>query len=879
MSRKSQLLASIACAGLLASQAVAQEGETEQTEAQAEGETDVVRVVGFRSSLASSLEAKRNADQVIDSITSEDIGQFADQNIAEAIARISGVQIQRLNGEGSTVSVRGLSPLFTRVEIDGRTGVGGGADPSRETQLQFYNSDLFQTITVVKSPTAADVEGGLGGIVRLETPDPLDLGERSIALSAQMTDADQRDDQEPTYQGLYSDVFMDERLGVLVSASYLERDAGLDQIQNNRNWLIVGDDVDLADDADPALLALVGGRVPGRLRQEQESGDRERVNVNAKIQFMATPELELFLDGLYSQEDETIQRNRIQVQFSRGDLESGTLDASTGTLTEATFTGQRSEFRHFVRGQDNLTWGLNGGFDWTSGPWSLFGEASYQYNEVALEETRATHRTNSDDLGGYSIVDDPQYPILFTAATELDRADIDIRDLDLEDRVIESDDWVVRLDAEREVDLGLVTSFEFGARYASSTSSRRQQIANSVIEDEGGTYADGPELVRNDPFAAGFGPDGFLRAWPTLDPLALFNANDIAEVVDSQRRFEITEENIAFYGMANFEAEPGGWFARGNAGVRWTSTPYSGDGRIFITEADGTSIQSDDAPDLDADYNYFLPSFNLVLSPSEESDLQFRGAITRALTRPEFNQISPVRSIDLEDQDGSFGNPDLDPFLAWQYDLGVEYYFADDAAITLGFFYKDIEDFIFESAGVQRVVIPEFGIDDDLFISTVENGGDAQVQGFEFSVQAPFSFLPAPFNGAGLAANYTYTDSEFTNEDGFTQPFPGSSENAYNLIGYYEQGGFSTRLAYNFRDEFVLVPAQTDGGTANQEINEEQGRLDLAVRYRFENGVNLAFDALNLTEEQNFIFYDTPDRLENIEVEGRINQFRIGYTY
>jgi hypothetical protein len=144
-------------------------------------------------------------------------------------------------------------------------------------------------------------------------------------------------------------------------------------------------------------------------------------------------------------------------------------------------------------------------------------------------------------------------------------------------------------------------------------------------------------------------------------------------------------------------------------------------------------------------------------------------------------------------------------------------------------------------------------------------------------------------------ANFTYTDSEFTDAAGNSQPFPGASENAYNLAAYYERGGFSGRFAYNYRDEFLLVPFQSDSFDANgdlvvtgngdgvndsnAEFGDAQGRLDLALRYRFDNGLRFSFDALNLTEEQNYKYYDVPSRLEDLEVEGRIYSFSVGYTY
>ena len=157
---------------------------------------DKVVVQGYRDSLASSLTRKRNANQVIDAITAESIGQFPDQNLAESIQRVPGVQITRNNGEGEQVNIRGLSANFTRIEIDGRsTSVTiDSADPERGSTLSVFASDLYNSIEVIKSPTAADVEGGVGGIVRLKTPDPLDIGERTFGFEAGVIQADQRDD-------------------------------------------------------------------------------------------------------------------------------------------------------------------------------------------------------------------------------------------------------------------------------------------------------------------------------------------------------------------------------------------------------------------------------------------------------------------------------------------------------------------------------------------------------------------------------------------------------------------------------------------------------------------------------------------------------------
>ncbi|MEZ5938580.1 MAG: TonB-dependent receptor plug domain-containing protein [Hyphomonadaceae bacterium] len=167
--------------------------------AAAEPVRESVVVTGYRKSFANSLELKRNANQVIDVISAEEIGQFPDQNVSEAIQRVTGVQITRNNGEGESVNIRGLSANFTRVEIDGRsTNVTiDSANPDRASVLSVFASDLYSTIEVVKSPTAADVEGGVGGIVRLKTPNPLEIGTLRWGLQAGVSQADQREDAEP----------------------------------------------------------------------------------------------------------------------------------------------------------------------------------------------------------------------------------------------------------------------------------------------------------------------------------------------------------------------------------------------------------------------------------------------------------------------------------------------------------------------------------------------------------------------------------------------------------------------------------------------------------------------------------------------------------
>ena len=891
----------------IAQSAPANTSEEEVTEDEDGRVLDTVVVQGYRDSLASSLNRKRNADQVIDVITAESIGQFPDQNLAEAIGRVPGVQITRNNGEGESVNIRGLSANFTRVEIDGRSSnvTIDSADPERSSTLSIFASDLYNTIEVIKSPTAADIEGGVGGIVRLKTPEPLDIGERSFGFDASISTADQRDDDEPAFFGFYSDVVND-KFGYMVSVSYEERDQSLDKIQSNQGWV----QIEAGDISDTS--AVEGAFFPGRIRLEERLQSAEKLNLNAKLQLRASENLMLSLDGLLTQETREREQSRIQSQFSRTNgISEATADTSSGTLLSGTFNRVRVEPVQFARDTDIETSGLSAKFEWTPDDWEVGGELNVSQQEEDFIETRVSSRENR--AVGFSIVDDPEFPVISFETGAFELADWDVRNLNQQRRVISIEEQSARFDAERFVDFGAVTSVQGGLRFASTEFDRKQGQINSP--DAGNlTYADGTDgFVTTGGFADGFGSDGLLRVWPSINPVALYSqfpgSGDFFDAANADENlYDLTEDVIAGYAMAKFdEVGLGSWSARGNLGVRVVQTSYEGNGALDLAGDAIDDFGNIGTQTMDRDYTDVLPSFNLVLVPDANEDFQIRGAITRALSRPNVSDIQPglvlrVDAINTDDagaQTGAeasieVGNPELDPFRAWQYDLGFEWYFGDNSqsALTGAFFYKDVENFVtstddtatiaaFVSSTVDQAalatalqtagVTSPVTYDGDLAI----NGGTAEVSGFELGFQTPFYFLPEFWSDFGVFANYTYTDSEFTTADGTTLPFPGASENTVNLTGYYEKGGFTGRLSWIYRDEF-LIEGNSD---TNVVFNDSDSRVDLALRYYFDNGLRLSFDALNLTEEQNFKFYDVSNRIEDIEVEGRIYQFSLGYKF
>lgn len=852
---------------------------------------DAFSVNGYRSALADSLDAKRQSNQVTDSIMAEEIGQFPDTNLAEAIQRITGVAMTRNNGEGEKVSVRGLNPNFTRVEINGRSSMVTVDDssPERDAQLSVFNSDLYNSIEVIKSPSARDVEGGVGGTVKLNTFKPLDIGKLSYGADVSYNMSDFKDSDEPGFSGFYSNVFADGKVGFLIQGTYEERDRRVDRIEANQDFNIV-DEGFLRDDSDPAQRALIGAAYPNRTRYFSKNGDNPRLNLTSTLQFRPTEELEFYIDGLISREERDEERSRIQMTWGRGRLNSGVVDPVTGTLVQGTFDRHRTDQDALFREADVESTGITGGFKWDGGDrLRVSGEVSYSDGEEDWVQSNAASRVNRDGLASYDMRADFRMPAMTTPAILRTPDEIEFRQVTAQRRVIGYEETVGRLDLQYDMDDdGFFSSFEAGLRLTDNAFNRNQGNSPNATIPNGFTAADANTsygVSRNNDFGFGQGPDGFPNTWVMVDPVAIIDQYPLdapLNITGNSNVYSVEEETTALYFQANFDEAIGNTRTRGNVGLRYVNTKAGGLGKISAETNSGDVEVLDEPTYLNQDYTEVLPSFNFILSADDpQAPFQLRGAISQALTRPTINEMGPRVSVSEPDGEIERGNPLLDPFTAWQYDLGIEAYFGenDEGMFAITGFMKDVDNFITPASFTETVGFPSAGIPEQQFqVDTWQNGGTADIKGVEMSFQTPFTFLPAPFDDFGTMINYTYIDSEFIDEFGNSNPFPGTSENTYNAVLFYERGGFSTRFAYNFRDDYLMVPSTAADGS-NAEYTEGVGRLDIGIRYRWESGFRIAVDLINVTEETDYIYYDVIDRLEQNTLEAMQINISFGYRY
>jgi TonB-dependent receptor len=262
----------------------------------------------------------------------------------------------------------------------------------------------------------------------------------------------------------------------------------------------------------------------------------------------------------------------------------------------------------------------------------------------------------------------------------------------------------------------------------------------------------------------------------------------------------------------------------------------------------------------DGGYTKWLPSLNLRFELA--SDLVGRMTAGKVLARPNPSQLALRRTLDSVGFTGSRGNPDLQPYEATQYDLGLEWYFSQDAFVSATAFRKEISSFVVNTSVSEEIDgSPGDGSGNEYTVTIPVNGGDdVTINGIEAGAQYAFDFLPQPFNGFGAFANVTYQkDKGFKGKNiitGEVLPFPGLSRLSYNYSLYFENERFGARASYNWREKWLITPS---GRGALAEFNEDFGSLDASISYNILPELTVFLEGINLLNDQR-IEHNTPLR-------------------
>ncbi|WP_448663997.1 TonB-dependent receptor [Sphingomonas sp. CJ20] len=845
----------------------------------AQDANDEIVVTGILGSLGAARDIKRDAVQFVDAIIADDIGKLPDRNVAESLARVSGIQVDRGIAEGTNISVRGLRQnvyLFNGREIVDATGRGGvGLDQLGSSTygiLSLVPSELISRLEVTKLAGADDIAGALGGIIDIETRRPLD-GPNQVAVRGGASYDTLT--EKPSYElfGLASRKFANDTLGVLVSASYARRrlsQQGLDTFSGYTRFTSGGTTHFGHSD----------------VRPEEIHETRKKFGLDGVVQWQPSPGVEITLDSFYSKLISDRERYWLSFNPQTG-LTNATYSPNnvliSGTSTAPVLTN--TEYANTKA--DTWSSGLNGKFEVTDSIKATAeisynrSTSSYDQNYLRLQPlTTITPTTTFDfskgELGAYSIsgidVTDPAqlratilFDNLYRAKTEATAA---------------RTDWTAMLGQ------GFLSKLHVGVRYQNLNTRVNPLLAD--IRPTGGINAtaltqflklySNPDFAKNDfagltrSFVAGAdviaGGCGVWTGFPQFSQAAAC-LNPAATTTALAGTYQIKEKFYEGYAKLDFEAGS----VTGNIGGRFLHRDLTSIGNLIGatgTVTPTTFLRKDDE---------FLPSATVRAGLTD--GLIFRLGAAKVVAFPNTADLNNgitlnntavfVNGVQTSPGGGSGGAPNLNPFKANQIDASLEYYFGKQALVSVGAFYKDISTFIVSQQS------PEVYANVNYLINRRINGEGAKVKGVEALVQLPFYFLPGPFDGFGVVATYSYIDSTTPIRDavGRVLSFPGLSKNNANLIGYYEKGPVSVRVAYNWRDEYLVGLS----GAATGIYNDAYTDLSLTARYDITENVSLNLEANNLLNEHQRTYDGSKEALRTNLFFGRMYKASVSFKF
>jgi TonB-dependent receptor len=837
----------------------------------ADSPTEVI-VTGVRASMRSAQNIKRNSSQIVDSIVAEDIGKFPDVNVADSLQRITGIQIGRDLGEGGTVAIRGLTQIETTV--NGREIFTAGT--SRTLDFKDVPAELLAGIDVYKSPTANLIEGGIGGSIDVRTRRPFDFKGFELSGSARATYADLTDRVSPQYSLLVSNRWHTGigEIGVLLNAAYQQRYFRNDLVATNgelvRADLITGRDLSL----------------PNGFSNNLQTGYRTRIGLNGIVQWKPTEELMLYAG--YDYQDFPSQQYFNQTLFIPGRPATGatgtadftsadTVETFDGTddVSKITYRNARVRVSGASRRLTHNIKQTTFGAAWASGKWkvNLDGDYTKSFYDLQFRDTQIA-------IVVPSLTQDLTYdvPAVITAGIDLTNpANYTRLNETYSVNRYDGEMKAIRGDVSYETDNAIVHSLHVGFRYAD------RDAFFAPIRDTNslsGPLSLNPGLYKRVPFTDFFNQTDAnspqIRDFIVPDA---YQVSDIAALrtqlgittpipaVNPLSTFDINEKTSAWYAMAKYGFNLGVPID-GNLGLRFLNTQDTLVGNQAVYTG---NVQTGTVPvNIHNEYGDVLPSFNLRAKLTDI--LYLRLAASKALTRPNFDQLTPSVNLIPSLQFGGAGNPYLKPLRADMFDASLEYYFNPTGSLSLAAFHKDVDGFIV-TTGFSEVYS---GL--TYTINRPSNGGKGTIEGFELGYQQFFDFLPGPLSGLGLQTNYTRVNSSAPNTvPGFTITLPGLSKDSYNIVAMYEKYGVSARLAYNWRSEFFESLFSGNGATNVPVMRDAYGWLDASMSYDVNPRLTLTLDATNLLHTRRDSYYQLVTRPNDRSLDDQ--QISLGLRY
>lgn len=745
----------------------------------------------FIDGQAKALNQQKSALNIINVVSADQIGRFPDPNAAEATQRIPGITIQRDQGEGRYVVVRGTEPRLNSMMINGERIPSPEGD-IRNVALDVIPADLLEAIEVSKALTPDMDADSIGGSVNLITKQAPE--KQRIAFTLGLGYNELVRDGIQQLNGTYGRRFFDNKLGMVLSGSFFNTDRGSQNFESE------------FDDGFLDTLELRDYRL-----------NRRRWGFNGDLDYRLSKDSHLFLRGIFNKFDDDELRRRLVNAVGDEALERHLRDRyETQTIYSIAAGG-----RHLFNSLWQLDYRLAFSYAEEDEPRNI--QTIFIQEDVVFQPNVSPDSINPDNIQANPLNEDINEFLL--------------DEIVVGKNITNERDWVGSFNVATpfSASSGLGGLFKFGGKYRYKKKARNNEAVEFGPEDD---------ILLSDFLDRDYQPRRFLDG--------RYRPGNQFVNPDSARRFT---SDFPFESEKDFEEDAADFVAKERVAAAYVMTElYLGEKlsllpglRFEHTKVDTTGFEvlfdeDGDFASLNAltgsnSYYQFLPGIHMRYRVTPNTNI--RAAFTRSLARPNYVDLTPFQIINEEDEEITRGNTALDPTTSWNFDLLGERYFSTIGVISGGIFYKRLKDniFLFNSEEIRNGA--EFDVTQPL------NGESARLFGVELAFQNQLRFLPSPFDGFGIYANYTYVDSEADLLDR-TIRLPGQAEHSGNFAVFYEKFGFQGRLSLNYHGRYIEEVASE---AARDIFFDSHAQWDFSASQRVTRHLRVFADVINLTNE------------------------------
>jgi TonB-dependent receptor len=892
-----------------------------------------VVVTGMIAGQQRALNQQRNANNMMQVVSADEMGRFPDRNVAEALQRLSGVTIGRSRGEGSTVQLRGTPGNFVNIQVNGEQMMGATEGGARNATLDVIPSDILASMEVQKTLLPSNDGDAIAGVINMRTGTArslrprttVDIGSGYSSLRGTMPAS-----LKAGFQQRFSpsDKNQDGRFGVLVNTSYSQARNGYDRLeshfwadvplfQTNADGTLGTNTPVMDENGNPVSKYL-----PTDFRYRYQDDTRTRTGTSLTLDYAPNTTSRITLSSMYSRrEDDGVRyRRRHRLRERTFELEDGGFAVRRAQtimqVTEQNITVETWNFN--LDAETSLdNWKLDGGVffntsdrvgvnpaynfntrDWRANNNNTTDGVPLRQNEMVARWVDINNRylqmeylLNPTEAQGGALDD----PSRFTLEG-IDNSNNSHRGHNFTVRGNASYDYLLNDAFASTLSFGAKGKFMFNERFRLASGTHLRVIGDPPIRF--GDFVKTDQLDAN--FLNGnlsFGPAPDLKKVQEFvknNPDRFENHTERTDRTVAELRYEGYENVMSGYAMNQTQFNN----LRVLAGVRVENTQieykanrvhrYNGGLGADVRPPQGTALDAHNVIPIDSTSSYIIVLPNLQFRYDLGRSTILRAAYTTGYSRPNLPELVPSLEINDETLKLRMGNPDLKPAYAHNFDLLFEHYLPQVGLMSGGFFYKHINNFLFQREGLltdkNNPYYNHNNEDDQYVLSQSQNGKNASVYGAELTLNSTLHFLPGFLKNLMITSNYTFANSSamvaestVVGDEDFNRGklrLPGQAKHSGNIALSYSAKRLTLQASANYNGEFVYAL----GSRAEEDLwVDKRWQVDLNGSFQIISGMNIYAEAVNILNAPAYIYTGNRNHVYELEYTGVF--FRTGISY